>query len=154
MVKHDAGLVRLQRAGWVGLLPATQDAGICLPCCGVAVPAGFPLPGEGYQDGALSIDHYLISDRAATVLVRARGDAMRGAQIVDGDLLVVERGRTPCSGDIVLAVLEGEFTLRRLWQEGGRCWLKPANAAYAVVEVRPEQEFEIFGVVCGLARKY
>ncbi len=101
----------------------------------------------------MSLDQHLITDKAATLIVRAKGDSMIGAHIVDGDLLIVDRGRSPHSGDIVIATLDGEFTVKRLVIRGQRYWLKPENPAYPTMQINPEQDFEIFGVVCGVARK-
>lgn len=144
----------LRQAGWQVMQPDATARIAPIPLCGVAIPAGFPSPAEGYLEETLSLDQYLITDEAATLLVRAKGDSMQGAHILDGDLLVVDRGRSPQSGNIVIAALDGEFTVKRLVIRSGQVWLKAENPAYPALCVQPEQEFEVFGVVCGVARKY
>lgn len=152
-LRPSSPLHALRHAGWQVMPPADSVMAVPLPLCGVAIPAGFPSPAEGYLEDTLSLDQYLITDKAATLLVRARGDSMLGAHIQDGDLLVVDRGRSPQSGDIVIAALDGEFTVKRLLIRGGQVWLKAENPAYPALRIQPEQEFEVFGVVCGVARK-
>lgn len=88
--------------------------GLLLPVAAAPVRAGFPSPADDYLDDAISLDGYLISDPAATFLVRVRGDSMRGAGIDEGDLLVVDKGLTANHGDIIIAVVDGEFTVKRL----------------------------------------
>lgn len=144
---------QLRTAGWQVLQPDALQSPTWLPFCGVTIPAGFPSPAEGYQEDALSLDQHLIEDKAATIIVRAKGDSMVGAHIVDGDLLIVDKGRSPRSGDIVIAALDGEFTVKRLVIRGQQYWLKPENPAYPAIKINQEQDFEIFGVICGVARK-
>ncbi len=122
--------------------------------CATPIPAGFPSPAEGYLDDYLSLDEHMIQDKASTLLLRAKGDSMIDAHICDGDLLVVDRGRQAKSGDIVVATLDGEFTLKRLLIRGQNLILQPANPDYQPITVSPEQEFEVFGVVSGIARQF
>ncbi|MGH8801934.1 MAG: LexA family protein, partial [Casimicrobiaceae bacterium] len=86
-----------------------------------------------------------------TVLVRVKGDSMQDAGILDGDLVVVEKRAAAQRGDIVVAIVDNQFTLKRLDLDGGSFVLKPENRAYPVL--RPEGALEIFGVMVGLVRK-
>lgn len=115
------------------------------------VQAGWPQPVEPNAPEVVTIDDYLIERPSQTVLVRVRGDSMVDAGILEGDLVVVEKGSPARRGDIVVAVVDGEFTLKRFDEEAGGFVLRPANPAYPTL--RPTQSLEIFGVMVGLIRK-
>ncbi len=115
------------------------------------VQAGLPNAVEDGGGDALTIDDYLIERPSQTVLVRVKGDSMQDAGILDGDLVVVEKTASASRGDIVIAIVDNQFTLKRLDLEAGRFVLKPENKAYPVI--RPEGTLEIFGVMVGLVRK-
>lgn len=117
-----------------------------------AVPAGSPTPAVESTPDGLSIDQALIRDPFRTVLVTVKGDSMVGAGIHEGDVVVVEKRANARAGDIVIAIVDNEFTLKRLAFERGRPVLKPENKAYAVI--RPKGSLEIFGVVVGMFRRY
>jgi SOS regulatory protein LexA len=115
------------------------------------VQAGLPNPVEDGHSDALTIDDYLIEHPSQTVLIRVKGDSMQDAGILEGDLVVVEKTAAARRGDVVVAIVDGQFTLKRLDVERGQFVLKPENRAYPVI--RPEGELEIFGVMVGLVRK-
>ena len=117
-----------------------------------SVQAGFPNPAQDHQHDTLTIDEYLVAHPSKTVLITVRGDSMIGAGIHGGDTVVVEKRPDAKVGDIVVAIVNNEFTLKYLDKEKGRYVLRPANLAYPVM--RPKGELEIFGVVVGLFRKY
>jgi len=111
-------------------------------------------PGMAFDSGneALSIDEYLVANPARTVLIRVKGDSMIDAGIHSGDTVVVEKRSSANVGDIVVAIIDNEFTLKRLGREKGKIVLRPENKAYPVI--RPKGDLEIFGVVVGQFRKY
>jgi repressor LexA len=115
------------------------------------VHAGMPNPIDDAEGDALTIDDYLIERPSQTVLVRVKGDSMMDAGILEGDLVVVEKSAAAKRGDIVIAIVDGQFTLKRLDLDRGSFVLKPENKAYPVI--RPEGTLEIFGVMVGLVRK-
>lgn len=117
-----------------------------LPLFTVRVEAGFPSPAEDYIDCNLDLNEYLIRHPAATYFVRVSGDSMTGAGIHDGDLLIVDRAADPADGDVVIAALLGELTLKRIRRRGGKVLLVPDNRAYPPIEVGEEDEFRIWGV--------
>ena len=117
-----------------------------------SVQAGFPSPAADTQHDALTIDEYLVEHPSKTVLVTVKGDSMSGAGIQGGDIVVVEKRGDAKVGDIVIAIVENEFTLKYLDKEKSGFVLRPANLAYPVI--RPKGHLEIFGVVVGLFRKY
>jgi SOS regulatory protein LexA len=116
------------------------------------VQAGMPNAIEDGPGDALTIDDYLIDRPSQTVLVRVKGDSMIDAGILEGDLVVVEKTASARRGDIVVAIVDNQFTLKRLDLERGKFVLRPENKAYPVI--RPEGSLEIFGVMVGLVRKY
>ena len=115
------------------------------------VQAGLPNAVEDAHADALTIDDYLIERPSQTVLIRVKGDSMMDAGILEGDLVVVEKTASAKRGDVVVAIVDGQFTLKRLDLERGQFVLKPENKAYPVI--RPEGALEIFGVMVGLVRK-
>lgn len=122
-----------------------NDGGPPLFSDGVA--AGFPSPAEGDIHVSLSLDDLCIRHPSATYFVRARGESMTGAGIDDGDILVVDRSTTARNGDIIIAAVGGEFTVKRLEKTPDGIRLLPENPAYPPVSVTPELGAEFFGVV-------
>ncbi len=116
------------------------------------VPAGFPSPAEDYVEGALDLNEHLIAHREATFFVRVKGQSMTGAGIQDGDLLVVDRALEAGHGDIVVAVVDGELTVKRLWRRGARVRLLAENPAYAPIDLKDGQELAVWGVVTNIIR--
>jgi repressor LexA len=150
-----AMVARLKLAGYLDTTPDRRLAPtarfFARPLAESPVQAGLPNPVEDAPGDALTIDDYLIEHPSETVLVRVKGDSMVDAGILDGDLVVVEKTPSAQRGDIVVAIVDGQFTLKRLDLERGKFVLKPENPAYSVI--RPEEALEIFGVMVGLVRK-
>ncbi|MEN6630169.1 MAG: LexA family transcriptional regulator [Sulfuricella sp.] len=117
-----------------------------------SVRAGFPSPANDTRHDMLTIDEYLVERPSQTVLVTVKGDSMIDAGIHSGDIVAVEKKPSANVGDIVVAIVDNEFTLKYLEREKGQFILRPANPAYPVI--RPSGSLEIFGVVVGLVRKY
>jgi SOS-response transcriptional repressor LexA len=117
------------------------------------VQAGLPDPAlsDGYD--MVTIDDYLVRVPSKTSLVRVKGDSMIDAGIHEGDLLVVEQQPNANVGEIVVAIIDNEFTVKYLQREKGGFVLKPANKAYPVIRPRGGSNFEIFGVMAGLVRR-
>jgi DNA polymerase V len=111
------------------------------------VAAGFPSPADDHLETPLDLNDYLVERPAATFLLRAEGESMLGAGIYPGDLLVVDRGQQATHGDIIIAALNGDLTVKRLKKREGRIFLQPENPEFPELEVSPEMEMEIWGVV-------
>jgi DNA polymerase V len=109
--------------------------------------AGFPSPADDYLDRPLDFNELLIANPDATFAVRVVGDSMIGAGIFPGNIAVVDRSKTAGDRSIVLAIFEGEFTLKRYRQRGNRRWIEAENANYAPIELTEDSAFEIWGVV-------
>lgn len=113
----------------------------------VPVSAGFPSPADDYIEGKLDLNQHLIKHPAATHFVRATGDSMIGAGIHSGDLLIVDKSREPKDNSVVIAIVDGEFTVKRLCLRRGKLVLLPDNEKYPPVELHEDTAFEIWGVV-------
>ena len=116
------------------------------------VEAGFPSPAEEELVDNLSLDDLLIQNREATFLLKVKGDSMTGAGIMEGDMVIVDKGQTPKSGDIVIAQVDGEWTMKYLRKRGDNVTLIPANPKYQ--PIKPKNELKIAGVVTAVVRKY
>ena len=111
------------------------------------LPAGFPSPADDYLEGKLDLNRHLIKHPAATFFVRVTGDSMIGAGIHSGDLLVVDRSLEPADKNVVVAVLDGDLTVKRLFKQNGVLRLLPENLNYQPIEITAQQTIEIWGVV-------
>ncbi len=116
------------------------------------VEAGFPSPAEEELVDTLSLDDLLIQNRDATFLLKVSGDSMSGAGILPGDMVLVDKGQTPKSGDIVIAEVDGAWTMKYLRKRGESVSLLPANPKYQ--PIKPKNELKIAGVVTAVVRKY
>ena len=110
------------------------------------VSAGFPSPADDYIDRDLDLNEHLITNPAATFFVRVAGDSMTGAGINNNDILIVDRSVAPVSGKIVIAVINGELTVKRLIKTESSCRLVAENPDYSDIEITGEMELEIWGV--------
>ena len=111
------------------------------------VAAGFPSPAEDYLEKKLDLNEYLISNPSSTFFVKVNGHSMVNAGILDGDILIVDRSKEASDKRIVIAVLNGEFTVKRIRKKSGKLLLLPENEQYPPIEVTPEMDFRIWGVV-------
>ena len=118
-----------------------------------AVSAGFPSPADDYVERGLDLNEHLIDNPEATFMVRVCGDSMVDAGIRDGDILVVDRSRESAPGRIVVAVVDGGLTVKRLLRRGGALLLAPENEAYAPIEIGEGRELLVWGVVIGVVRR-
>ena len=117
-----------------------------------SVQAGFPSPEEEALCDVISMDEYLISRPDSSFLLHVSGDSMIGEGIREGDLVIVEKGREPRNGDIVIAEVDGEWTIKYFRKQGKQVVLEAANPLYPLI--RPQQELKIGGVVSAVIRKY
>jgi DNA polymerase V len=127
---------------------------ISLPIVSSSVQAGFPSCADEYIDKRLDLNKLMIKHPAATFFVRVHGDSMKDAGIHSGDILVVDRALTPTTGKIVVAVIAGEFTVKRLQLGQGSISLKAENPLYPTMKITEGQEdFQIWGVVTYVIHK-
>ena len=120
-----------------------------LPLDPVKVSAGFPSPAADYEASRLDINTYLIRNAVSTFFFPVQGDSMQGAEIFDGDILVVDKSVEAQHGHIVVAFVNGERLVKRLHKRGKRVALIAENPAYPAIDVTQEMEVVVWGVVVG-----
>lgn len=112
-----------------------------------SVSAGFPSPAEDYVENELDLNKMMIDHPAATFFVKVKGDSMLNASINDGDILVVDRAKNIKKNSIVIAFLDGEFTVKRMAREKKGTFLVPENPKYKPIKVTSEMDFKVWGIV-------
>lgn len=124
-----------------------------LPFLLARIPAGFPSPAEDYVENKLDLNDLLIKHPSATFFIRVQGDSMINAGIFSNDILIVDKSLEPHHDNVVVAVLNGEFTVKRLKKVAQRCFLLSENPDYPSVEVNSDDDCEIWGVVTSVIHK-
>lgn len=119
-----------------------------------SVVAGFPSPAEQYAEPPLDLNELLVKRPAATFFVRVSGDSMIGEGIHDGDILVVDRSLRPASGDVIVASIDGEFTVKTYRKDKDGVHLVPANPLFPVITLRAGQQLDYFGKVTAFVHPY
>lgn len=118
-----------------------------------SVVAGFPSPAEQYLEPPLDLNELLVKRPAATYFVRVQGDSMEGKGIYEGDLLVVDRSLDPRDGDVVIAAVDGEFTVKTLRKKAGKVGLQAANPKYPTIVLKGVSELRLFGKVTAVIHR-
>ncbi len=117
------------------------------------IHAGFPSPAEDFAEPTLDLNHYVIKNPASTFYARIKGNSMVGANIQDGDIVVIDKSLEPADGSIAVCFIDGEFTLKRIRIEKGKVWLQPANPDFPAIEVTEENHFVVWGIVTYVIKK-
>jgi DNA polymerase V len=118
------------------------------------VQAGFPSPAEDLGAQRIDLAQLLIKHSQATYFLRASGHSMTEAGIFDGDILVIDRAIKPRNTHIVVAIVDGEFTVKQLYQRAGRMKLKAANPTYPDITPKEGQTIEVWGVVTSTIKQF
>lgn len=118
------------------------------------ISAGFPSPAADYSEEKLDLNHYLVRNQPATFMFTVRGDSMTGSSIEDGDKVVVDRSCQAYHQDIVVAIVDGSYTIKRLYKKSGRVELQAENKNYSPITFSEGNELQIWGVVVGVVRRY
>lgn len=145
MIKSDLKIVSIH-----GL---EADGSQVFPLYGSSVAAGFPSPADDFVEDRLDLNKFLINHAAATFFVRVQGNSMVEAGIHSGDLLIVDRAVTPKNGQVVVAILDGEFTVKKLEKVKNKFFLVPANPDFEPIEIMPSSDFQVWGVVTYVVHK-
>ncbi len=135
-------------------VPLLHAPRLPLPIDEVRVSAGFPSPAADYENKRLDINEYLVRNPVSTFFFSVEGDSMQGAEIFDGDILVVDKSIRPRHGQIVIAFVDGQRLVKRLFRRGGRVALTAENPAYAPLEIQEGMELMIWGVVTGKFKRF
>jgi DNA polymerase V len=117
------------------------------------ISAGFPSPATDYAEEGLDLNEYLVRRKSSTFLFTVKGDSMIEASIEDSDKVVVDRSLRPHHNDIVVAVVDGEYTIKRLFKQRGRVELRPENPNYPAIAFNDGAELQVWGVVVGVVRR-
>jgi SOS regulatory protein LexA len=143
----DANLLEKDNKGH---LTFTKNA-FAIPLVG-SIQAGFPSPEEESLRDVISMDEYLITKPETSFLLQVSGDSMTGAGIMEGDLVIVEKGKNPKTGDIVIAEVDGDWTMKYFNKKGKQIILEAANPKYP--DIHPRTELRLGGIVTAVIRKY
>jgi len=143
----EAGIIEKDDRGHLTFTKRT----FAIPLVG-SVQAGFPSPEEESLCDVISMDEYLISRPDSSFLLQVSGDSMIGEGIKEGDLVIVEKGREPRNGDIVIAEVDGEWTMKYFRKQGKQIVLEAANPKYPII--KPKTELKVGGIVTAVIRKY
>ena len=147
LVNQILDLKKKGKLGVNSMIPAHTLSSFSVPLFESRVQAGFPSPADDFSEGMLDLNSHLIKNKAATFFVRVTGDSMTSVGIFPGDILVVDRSLPQSSGKIVIAVLNGEMTVKRLKQKGGAVLLCSENEKYPPISVTKDEDFTVWGVV-------
>ncbi len=123
------------------------------PVVGNRVPAGFPSPATDYIEGNLDLNEHLVRHPAATFFVKVDGDSMNGAGMFSGDTVIVDRSLEAKNNSIVVAIYDGELTIKRLKIEGDEYFLRAENPDYKTITINKELDFYIWGVITCVIHK-
>ena len=124
-----------------------------LPFYASHISAGFPSPAEDYVDLRLNIGEFVTENPTSTFFVRVHGDSMQDAHIVEGSILAVDKSLKAQSGDIIVAVVNNEFTVKRLITKGSKVYLVPENKKYQPLEITEDMNFQVWGKVVTVLHK-
>jgi DNA polymerase V len=132
---------------------AIQSNPLLLDVCGWSVQAGFPSPAQDHVQRRIDLNEHLIHNKDASYLFKVSGDSMIGVGIFNGDTLIVDRSIEPKHNNIVLGVLNTEYSVKRLYKRGGVVKLVPENPIYPTRIIKEEDDFIVWGVVTAAIRK-
>jgi DNA polymerase V len=130
-----------------------QTKQLKLPIFTSNISAGFPSPADDFVDQKLDLNQYLVPHPQSTFFVKVQGESMIDAGICSGDMLVVDRSLQPKSGNVIIAVVDGEFTVKRFVRKGKHIQLIPENKDFEPIEITDQLEFSIWGVVTNVIHK-
>lgn len=131
----------------IHLFALSPVPGPLLPLIGSRVPAGFPSPADDYIEARIDLNQLLIKKPAATYMAQVVGDSMEGDGIFEGDRIIVVMGKAVKAGMVVVAVVNGEFLVKRYQVRGGRAVLESSNPKYPPIEIPEGAEMQVWGVV-------
>jgi len=125
-----------------------------VPLFGSKIPAGFPSPADDHLEATIDLNRQFVRHPAATFFVRVKGFSMIKAGIHDGDMLIVDRSLEAQSGSIVIAVVNGDLTLKRLLIDGNGVWLMPENPEFQPLQITDGMELQVWGVVAHVIHSF
>ncbi len=145
-------LSRINKHNTIDFYTADPSSQLELPVAN-NISAGFPSPADDYMDMSLDLNKELINNPNATFYGRVKGNSMENVGIHDGDVLVIDRSLDPTNDAIAVCFIDGDFTVKRVHVESGKCFLLPENDAYEPIPVGEDNDFIIWGVVTYVIKK-
>ena len=142
----DLRLNKISESEELEFYSAETTTELKIPLFESGVSAGFPSPADDYLDLPIDLNEFLIKHPAATFYVRVKGNSMEGAGIRNGDLLIVDRAEEPRNKSIVLGVINGEFTVKRIKKKGSDLYLMPDNPEFKPIKIDDNMDFQVWGV--------
>jgi DNA polymerase V len=133
---------------------ADAPAPFALPLFVHKISAGFPSPACDYMEDGLDLNSHLVKNKTSSFYFEVEGDSMINAGIFPGDKVLVDRSVDPKHGHIVIAVIDNEYTLKRLYKWRGVLELRPENSAYQPIRLKDAEELRVWGVVTAVIRKF
>ena len=149
----DLRLNKISESEELEFYSAETTTELKIPLFESGVSAGFPSPADDYLDLPIDLNEFLIKHPAATFYVRVKGNSMEGAGIRNGDLLIVDRAEEPRNKSIVLGVINGEFTVKRIKKKGSELYLMPDNPEFKPIKIDNNMDFQVWGVVTYVVHK-
>ena len=143
----------LRKSNDLEVFSIDQEISLDIPFFDNQVPAGFPSPAQDYIDLDLDLHNYLVKNPSSTFCVRVTGESMRDAGINSGDIMLVDRSLDPKNRSIVLAVVDNEFTVKRVNVSQEGLFLMPENTDFNPIKITPEMNFQVWGVVTYIIHK-
>ena len=143
----------LKHANSLEFYSVTEDSFEKIPLFEGSVSAGFPSPADDYMDMDLDLHDHLVKNPSSTFCVKAIGESMKDAGIKSGDIMLVDRSLEPKNRSIVLAVINGEFTVKRVNLNDNKLYLMPENDSFTPIKITEEMDFKIWGVVTFIIHK-
>ena len=150
---YDLRLNKISESEELEFYSAETTTELKIPLFESGVSAGFPSPADDYLDLPIDLNEFLIKHPAATFYVRVKGNSMEGAGIRNGDLLIVDRAEEPRNKSIVLGVIDGEFTVKRIKKKGSDLYLMPDNPEFKPIKINDNMNFQVWGVVTYVVHK-
>ncbi len=150
---NDLRLNKISETGELEFYTADTTSELKIPLIESQVSAGFPSPADDYMDLPIDLNEFLIKHPSATFYVRVKGNSMEGAGIRDGDLLIVDRAEEPRNKSIVLGIINGEFTVKRIMKKSGDLFLMPDHEDYTPIKIDDDMDFQVWGVVAYVIHK-
>jgi len=154
MNQRDNNIRPLKRGkGIAKIMSYEEGIELELPMYKSEIKAGFPSPASDYIESTLDLNKFLIKHPAATFFVRVEGDSMIDAAIHSGDILIVDRAIQPEKQKIVIAAVNGELTVKRIWHQNDKLYLQSSNINFKPLEITADMDFHIWGVVTYVIHK-
>ncbi len=150
---HLKLLKQTERIDFFKIEESENKSDLRIPFFSSKVSAGFPSPAEDYVELAIDFNTFLIDKPHATFCVKVKGNSMEGAGIKDGALLVVDRSKEPTDGKIVIGLINGDFTVKRIQRIKNELYLMPEHPAYDPIQIKSDMEFQVWGVVTYIINK-